>query len=87
MRDVYIKPSAEFELCPNRLLKLLKPLYSLAHSGDYWGRTLREYILKDIGLNASTTDGALFFKKVANHLAGLCATHVEDCLHAGNASI
>ena len=35
-------------------------------------------------MSASTTDGALFFKMVANNLAGLCATHVEDCLHAGN---
>ena len=35
-------------------------------------------------MSASTTDGVLFFKKIANHLAGLCATHVDDCLHAGN---
>ena len=84
MRDVYIKPSPEFKLSPNQLLKLLKPLYGLADSGDYWGRTLRKHLLNDIGMSASTTDGALFFKKIANQLAGLCATHVDDCLHAGN---
>ena len=37
----------EFKLSPNRLLKLLNPLYGLADSGDYWGRTLRDHILKD----------------------------------------
>ena len=85
MRDVYIKPSAEFELSPDLLLKLLKPLYGLADSGDYWGRTLRDHILKDMGMSATTTDGAFFYKQIANQLAGLCATHVDDCLHAGNA--
>ena len=84
MRDVYIKPSAEFKLSPNRLLKLLKTLYGLADSGDYWGRNLRGHILKEIRMSASITDGALFFKMVANHLAGPCATNVDDCLHAGN---
>ena len=34
-------------------------------------------------MSASTTD-ALFFKKIANHLAGMCATQADDCLHAGN---
>ena len=28
--------------------------------------------------------GAFFFKKIANHLGSLCATHINDCLHAGN---
>ena len=79
MRDVYIRPSAEFKLSPNRLLKLLKPLYGLADSGDYRERTLREHILKDIGRSASTTDGAFFFKKIGNQLDGLWATHVYFC--------
>ena len=84
-RDVYIKPSAEFGLCPNRILKLLIPLYGLADSGDHWGRSLRDHLLKDIGMSAGTTDGALFFRKGANQLTGVCATHVDDCLHAANA--
>ena len=84
MRDVYIKPSSEFKLSPNRLLTLLKPLYGLVDSVDYWGRTLRDHILKDIQMTASTTYGAFFFKKIANHLAGLCATLVDDCLHSRN---
>ena len=35
MRDVYIQPSKKFHLGPKHLLKLLKPLYGLADSGDY----------------------------------------------------
>ena len=35
MRYVYLKPSKEFELPPDKMLKLLEPLYGLADSGDY----------------------------------------------------
>jgi hypothetical protein len=37
IRDVYIKPSTEFELDASQVLKLLRPLYGLADSGDNWG--------------------------------------------------
>ena len=35
MRDVYVKPSKEFELQPDQVLKLFKPPYGLAEIGDY----------------------------------------------------
>ena len=34
-RDVYVKPSSKVDLESNQLLKLLKPLYGPADSGDY----------------------------------------------------
>jgi hypothetical protein len=34
MRDVYIKPSAEFELHANQVLNLLRTLYGMADSVD-----------------------------------------------------
>ena len=81
-RDVYVKPSSEFDLDPNQLLKLLKPLYGLADSGDYWGRTLKHHLEKELGMKASVTNAAFFFKRVKEK-PGLCATYVEDCLQAG----
>jgi hypothetical protein len=39
VRDVYIMSTKELLLAPGKMLKLLRPLYGLADSGDYWGRT------------------------------------------------
>ena len=53
------------------MLKILTARYCLGDSGDYWGRTLRQHILEEIGMTPSTTDAALFFKKIGDQLAGL----------------
>lgn len=83
LRDVYVKPSKEFELGPNQLLKLLKPLYGLADSGDYWGKTLRSHLQEDLGMSKSTIDDALYVRFFREQLDGLCATYVDDMLQAG----
>lgn len=44
MRDVYVKPTKESPLNANQLLKLLKPLYGLSSSGDYWHETFSKYL-------------------------------------------
>ena len=82
-QNVYVKPSSEFELDPNQLLKLMKPFYGRADSGDYWGRLLNNHLEKELGMKLSVTEGVLFFKKVGDKLAGLCATFVDDFLQAG----
>ena len=82
-RDVYVKPSPEFNLDSNQLLKLVKPLYGLADSGDYWGRTLMNHLEKELGMKSSVTDSAFLFKRIKEKLAGPCATYVDDCLQAG----
>jgi hypothetical protein len=69
---------------PGQLLKLLRPLYGLADSGDYCGRTLSNHLRKDLGMESTTGDPALFFKTIGNKLSGLCATYVDDTLQAGD---
>ena len=80
MRDVYLKPLKEFELAPDKMIKLLKALYCLADSGDYWGKTLSEHLRKDIGMKSTLGDEALLSKRVDKKLTGLCATYVDDIL-------
>jgi hypothetical protein len=84
MRDVYIKTSDEFELNANQVLKLLRPLYGLADSGDYWGSTLLNRLKDELGMKQTVGDPAMFFKMLDSKLKGMCATYVDDALHAGN---
>jgi hypothetical protein len=80
LRDVYIKQTKEFLMGPGQILKLLRPLYGLADSGDYWGRTLSNHMRKDLGMESTTGDPALFFKSIEEKLSGLCATYADDTL-------
>ena len=83
MRDVYIKPTGEFQLNQDKLLKLLKPLYGLADSGDYWGRTICSYIKEALNMTETTGDGTFVFKCIRDKLDGMCITNVDDVLQAG----
>jgi hypothetical protein len=84
MRDVYIKPSDECELNTNQVLKLLRPLYGLADSGDYWGSTLLNHLKEEFGMKRTVRYPAMFFKMLNNKLKIVCVTYVDDALHAGS---
>ena len=83
LREVYLKPSKEFELSANQLLKLLKPLYGLADSGDYWNFTFANHIKNDLHMSNTAGDLSLFFKFANGKLSGLMGTYVDDSLLAG----
>lgn len=84
MSDVYIKPSTEFELGPDQIQKLLKPLYGLVGIGDFWGKTLSEYFQKDLSKENVVGDEALLLNLMKGSLQGLCATYADDIPQAGN---
>ena len=84
LRDVYLKPSKELELGSHQLLKLLKPLYGLADSGDYWNVTMAKHVQADLGMNETAGDMSLFFKNVREKLCGLIGTYVADSLLSGD---
>ena len=82
-RDVFLeKPAPELELLPGRALKLLKPLYGLADSGDFWYREISEYH-RGLGMKTLTTENSLWLKFVNNVLGGLSAVYVDDLIQAG----
>jgi hypothetical protein len=65
-RKVYLKPSKEFELPSDHFLELLKPLYGLSDSGDYWNETITRHLKEDIEMSTISGDMSLFYKH-ANH--------------------
>lgn len=84
MRDVFINAPKEFELNKNQIMKLLKPLYGLSDSGDYWDKTMSDHLRNELGMNIATGGDGLFFKALDKDLKGICATYVDVALFAGN---
>ena len=84
MRKVYLKPSKEFELSQDEILELVKPLYGLSDSGDYWNRTITRHLREDLNMNATVGDLSLFVKHIEDKLIGLTGIYVDDSLLCGN---
>jgi Reverse transcriptase (RNA-dependent DNA polymerase) len=87
MRDVYVTPTDKFELRPDQVLKLLKPLYGLSDSRDYWEATMRRLFDEDLGMTGLTGDAAMFIKTNRGELSGMICSYVDDLLQAGNQNL
>lgn len=83
MREVYVKPAREFRLPEGALLRLLKPLYGLADSGDYWNVTMARHLKEDLMMRPTTLDLSLFVRRVHGKITGLAGMYVDNSLHAG----
>lgn len=84
MRDVYVKPTKEFHLASNQLLKILKPLYGISDSGDYWHSTFSNHLIHDLRMTTCTGDLYLFFKVVDGKLRGMTGAYVDDTIGTGD---
>ena len=76
MRDIFIKAGKELCLDKDKLLKLLRPLYGLAESGDFWYRTITNHLREDLKMKSQIGDLSLFTKHVQNQL--LCLLYTSD---------
>ena len=84
MREVYVKPTKEFKLNSDQLLKLLKPLYGLSDACDYWQVTFANHLKEELGMSPGAGYLSLFFKMVNGQLEGITGTYVDDSLGTGN---
>lgn len=84
IRDIYLKPGKDLELNGNQLLKLLRPLYGLSDSGDYWNTTFSDHIKNDLKMKNTVSDYSFFFKTIRGKLLGLAGTFVDDIICAGS---
>lgn len=74
MGDVFINPPKKLCPRPDIFLKLSKPLNGLADSRIHWGRALKFSLVNNMAMESAISDVALFFKKVGDRVAGICAT-------------
>ena len=83
LRKVYLKPPKELNLSSDEVLELLKPLYGLPDSGDYWNKTISNHVTNDLGMTPTYIDNALFIKVEEDKLLGLTGIYVDDSIHSG----
>lgn len=82
LRDVYRRPSKKVSIPAGHILKLPRPLYGLAESGDYWSATFSNHIKDDLGMMTAASNMAFFFKRAQSKLGRLMGTYVDDTLSA-----
>lgn len=75
--EVYIKTPAELQLGPGNLLRIVKFLYGLSDSGDYWYETFSKHLRKDFRMEPSTGDMYFYYRKVNGKLSGIIGSYVD----------
>lgn len=83
MTELYAKPRAGSNLKCNEPLKLLKPLYGLSDSGDYWHVTAKTLLMNCLKIHPPSDDLAYFLKCVQGRLRGMFGTYPGDIISAG----
>lgn len=56
LRKVYIKCKPELQLRADQLLEVLRPLYGLADSGNYWHAAFLRHLKQDVGMQSTACD-------------------------------
>ena len=77
-----MKPESEFELSPEESMELLKPIYSLADSGDEWHRALDNHVQIDLKIVLTIIYPSLYCQFEDNQLVGINGSCVDDLLRA-----
>jgi Reverse transcriptase (RNA-dependent DNA polymerase) len=78
-RKIFVRPDV-FQLDPDQLLQVVKPLYGLSDAGDYWGQTLTDNHTKEFHMEQATVELSLFFNRMMDKLKGLSGTYVDDII-------
>ncbi len=86
LREVYLRPNKHLQAPAGYILKLLRPLYGLVDSGDYWHATFVEHLTKKLGMKTVSSDMSLFFRQARGQLTGILASYVDDTLACGDSS-
>lgn len=92
-RDIYVLPPSELGLDKDKILKVEKPLYGLAESGNHWYITYHNHHTKTLGMTPSTHDSCLLYRNMSHSPdsdssapIGLTGLQTDDTLFLANHS-
>jgi Reverse transcriptase (RNA-dependent DNA polymerase) len=80
-REIIIRPDV-LELRKDDILQVLRSLYGLSESGDYWAENLRNHMLNKLQLKQSAADMSLFFRQKGRELSEMVGSYVDNLLCA-----
>lgn len=84
LSDVHLNRGKESEFPDNLPLKILRPLYGFADSGDYRNETFAQHTKNDLEKFSTAQDIPLFFSTAGQKLKVVIGTCVDDRLFAAD---
>ena len=63
LHEFYLRPNKHLQAPAGYILKLLRPLYGLADSGDYWHATFAAHLKKNLRIQTVASDMSLLFRR------------------------
>lgn len=75
--------SKELALRKEKIFRVVKELYGLAHVGYYWHRIVHNVLTEGLRMRPTPSDPALYSRIIDGKLLGIAATQVHDILGAG----
>lgn len=79
-RDVYVKPRVGSKPKEGTLLNIIKKLYGLTDSGEYWHSTMAKHLEKDLLTKSSMGDLACFATPTDGKLNEMIGMHVGNSI-------
>ena len=87
-RNIYLRVLKEdrelFGITEGQFLKLLKPLYGICDSGDYWAATFTHYVTEVLKMTPLDGDPSMYQHKIDGETEGLLGAYVDDNLFVGS---
>lgn len=80
---MYVSAPGEFQLRPDHLLNVLKPLYGLSDAGDYLNKTSVQHITKNISMRPMSGYISVFVRTIQGAVAFMVVIYVDESLVTG----
>ena len=65
-------------------MKLLRPLYGLAQSGEYWHAEFSKHLTHELGIKVVASEMSLFFRRTRGKISSILPYYVDDTLACGD---